>query len=409
MIGRLYCWPNDPRQYKARITAEYSHKQIKVIEENCLDPASQFFKVFGKGQKVPSFFDDVQKVPVMESTGIAYHIAALYDTSNKLLGTTKIEQSLIAQWLFYADTNIWNNSFGIATMYYGYQKHDKTKEETLLANLKKSLTYLDKYLLHNTFFGAEHVTLADIILSTSLAWVYSQFFEEKERREFGNVLRWFLTCVNQPEFKKHFGDFKLCEKRSKVSTSPPKATDAPKKAVAAKPKKEAVEAPPAAAPEKKVKHPCELLPASSLNLDEWKRVYSNNDTRPTAIDWFWKNFDSNGYSVWHLEYKYNDELTMTFMSSNLIGGFFQRIERARKYAFGSVLVLGENNNNQIEGFFVFRGQDVLPEIEDAPDYPSFVFTKINVLDKQYKTKFEDYLAWDGHLDGKKFADGKIFK
>ncbi len=84
-----------------------------------------------------------------------------------------------------------------------------------------------------------------------------------------------------------------------------------------------------------------MLPPSSLNLDDWKRFYSNNDTRPNAINWFWEHFDPEGYSIWRVDYKYNDELTKVFMSSNLIGGFFNRLERARKYAFGSLVVLGE--------------------------------------------------------------------
>ena len=28
----------------------------------------------------------------------------------------------------------------------------------------------------------------------------------------GNVNRWFLTCINQPQFKSVLGEFKLCEK-----------------------------------------------------------------------------------------------------------------------------------------------------------------------------------------------------
>ena len=410
MIGRLYCWPHDPRQFKVRITAEYCNKQVKVIEENCLDPASQFSKLFAKGQKVPAFIDDINKVTVLESSGIAYHIAKLNDSSNSLLGKTKLEESQIAQWMFYSDTNIWSNSFSIATMYYGYNKHDKKSELEKLTQLKKCLTFLDKHLLHHTFFAAERVTFADILLSTSLAWVYSQYFEEADRREYPNVLRWFNTCVNQPQFKKHYGDFKLCEKRAPVLTTPPKAAvDTPKKE-AKKEVKKAAKAPAEEAKsvvEKKVKHPCEELLATTLNLDAWKREYSNNETRD-ALKWFWSNFDSNGYSVWHVQYKYNNELTKTFMSSNLIGGFFQRIERARKYAFGSILVTGVDNDNKIEGFFVFRGQEVLPEIEDAPDYASFTFDKVNVLDAKWKGKFEDALAWEGPSITK-FADGKVFK
>eukprot|EP00834_Sanchytrium_tribonematis_P004419 NODE_217_length_12479_cov_0.651212.p3 type:complete len:415 gc:universal NODE_217_length_12479_cov_0.651212:1402-2646(+) len=411
-IGTLYAWPHDPRQQKASITAEYCNKHIKVVQDSHFDKSSEFSKTFTKGTKVPAFYDSVQKVNVMESTGIAYHIAKFYDQTNKLLGNTKLEESTIAQWLFYSDTNVWAASFGIATMYYGYNPHDKKKEEELLTKLKSNLVYLDKYLLHNTYLGSENISLADIVMTGSLAWAFAQYLEEKDRREYANVMRWFNTCINQPQFKKYYPEYKLCEKRAAVSKQPPQAPKSEakdsKKSVkpTAKPAAKIEEAP---KKEEKKKHPCEELPPTSMNLDAWKREYSNNDTRPVALKWFWDNFDSQGYSVWHVTYKYNDELTMTFMSSNLVGGFYQRIERARKYAFGTMLVLGENNNNQIEGFFVCRGQEIVPEIVDAADFPSYEFTKINVLDKKWKTKFEDFLAWDGHLDGKKFADGKIFK
>ena len=36
--------------------------------------------------------------------------------------------------------------------------------------------------------------------------------DDKFRGAFGNVNRWFTTCVNQPNFKKVLGDVKLCEK-----------------------------------------------------------------------------------------------------------------------------------------------------------------------------------------------------
>lgn len=157
------------------------------------------------------------------------------------------------------------------------------------------------------------------------------------------------------------------------------------------------------------KNPLDLLPKSKLNLEEWKRFYSNNDTRPTACNWFWDNYDAEGYSMWKVEYKYNDELTMTFMSNNLIGGFFNRIERAKKYAFGSVCVLGENNANFIKGVFVFRGDAVPFEVTDAADYDSYSFTKMDVNDAKSKELFNAYIAWDTTIEGVKFADGKIFK
>lgn len=144
-------------------------------------------------------------------------------------------------------------------------------------------------------------------------------------------------------------------------------------------------------------------------MDEWKRFYSNNDTRPTAVDWFWKNFDPQGYSIWKCEYKYNDELTQIFMSSNLIGGFFQRLESARKYAFGSMLVLGTAGKSKITGYFVFRGLDVPFEVKDSADYESYKFSKVDHTKPAVRESINAVFAWDEKIDGMPCADGKTFK
>ena len=57
-----------------------------------------------------------------------------------------------------------------------------------------------------------------------------------------------------------------------------------------------------------------------MNMDEWKKTYSNEETEAVALPYFWKNFDKENYSIWYCEYKYPKELTMTFMSCNLISG-----------------------------------------------------------------------------------------
>lgn len=89
------------------------------------------------------------------------------------------------------------------------------------------------------------------------------------------------------------------------------------------------------------------------------------------------------------------------MSSNLIGGFFQRLDRARKYAFGSMLVTGEANDNKITGYFVFRGQDVPFEVTDAADYESYKFTKADASSPTVRAEFNDYISWAGpNLPGK---------
>jgi len=41
---------------------------------------------------------------------------------------------------------------------------------------------------------------------------------------------------------------------------------------------------------------------------------------------------------------------------------FQRLDKMRKQAFGSVCVFGENNNSSISGIFVWRGQGLAFEV-----------------------------------------------
>ena len=47
--------------------------------------------------------------------------------------------------------------------------------------------------------------------------------------------------------------------------------------------------------------------------------------------------------------RYNDELSQVFMSCNLMGGMFQRLEKMNKNAFASAMLFGENNNSSIAG------------------------------------------------------------
>ena len=94
------------------------------------------------------------------------------------------------------------------------------------------------------------------------------------------------------------------------------------------------------------------------------------------------------------------------MSSNQIGGFFNRLEASRKYLFGSLGVLGEANKSIISGAFITRGDDIKLSVDCAPDWESYEYKKLDLANDSDKKFFEDALAWDLELDGKKWADGK---
>merc|ERR1712137_287812 len=161
----------------------------------------------------------------------------------------------------------------------------------------------------------------------------------------------------------------------------------------------------------KEKDPFAALPAGSWVMDDFKRFYSNID-EDKSIPYFWEKFDAENYSIWFCEYLYPEELQMTFMSSNLVGGMMQRLDKLRKYAFGSVCVFGENNDSTISGVWAWRGQDLAFEkSEDLQiDYSSYKWTKMDPKSAETKAKVEQYFKWEGtDSKGRKFCDGKIFK
>jgi elongation factor 1-gamma len=160
----------------------------------------------------------------------------------------------------------------------------------------------------------------------------------------------------------------------------------------------------------KPKNKMDDLPPSHFDLQEWKRFYSNTDRiRPTAVEYFWKKYDPKGYTMYRITYKYNDELALHFQSSNLIGGFYQRLERLLKYAFGSMCVFGEPKDSIISGMFIIRGQEIPDIVKECVDFDSYDFVEVDTKDQAVQEEWNTYLAWDGKVAGKTFSCGKIFK
>lgn len=363
--------------------------------------------------KVPCF-EGADGFCLYESNAIASYIANAKEGTT-LYGKTKKEAALVQQFVSFADNEF--APIAAAWLYpiMGYYPVNDAATAKAKEDFKRCFGALNKHLATRTFLVGERVTLADIVLTCSVMTFYRMVLEPSFIASYKNVTRWFLTCVNQPNFKAVIGTVEVCQKMAvAAATAPVAKAETPKaeapKAKAEKPApKEDLEALAAEEAKPKGKNPLDLLPKSSLVLDEWKRFYSNNETRPTAVNWFWKNFDPTGYSIFRVQYKYNDELTQIFMTSNLVGGFFQRLDRARKYAFGSLLVLGEDNKNEIYGYFVIRGAEVPFEFTDTVDYESYTFTKVDSNDAKVRADVDAVFAWDEKINGKVFADGKIFK
>lgn len=123
--------------------------------------------------------------------------------------------------------------------------------------------------------------------------------------------------------------------------------------------------------------------------------------------------------VGHADYKYNEECTVAFMTMNLIGGMYQRLDGCRKHIFGVNLLIKDviNGKNvfRVEGVWLVRGLKnlFLEGDEDGWNYDidNYNMRKLDPLNVTAdKEIIDSILDWEGpYLAGKEIEDGMSFK
>ena len=299
-------------------------------------------------------------------------------------------------------------------MPFNLDAYNKAKED-----LAKGLKTLDTHLLTRTFLVGEKITLADICVTSALVYVMKFVADKAYLKPFGNVVRYFQTCANQPEFKAVIGETPMCKEEMLApgAPAPAKKAEPAKKDKGKKDKKadKKADAPPPAP--KKTEHPYKVMDRekpSKFIMDAWKKAYSNAATYEAGMKYFWENFDMEGWSIWHQVYNYNDENKRIFMASNAIGGFQQRSDEIRKWAFGVMDLLGtEETVLEIKGIWLFRG-DTVEHMKNANDDANwYTWTKLAgpglAPTEEVKKQVYDYWCQENELEGKPIQDSKVFK
>ncbi|KZS21258.1 Elongation factor 1-gamma [Daphnia magna] len=369
--GTLYTYPGNFRANKALIAAQYSGFNINVASGFVFgetNKSESFLKKFPLG-KVPAF-ESQDGQYIAESNAIAYFVA-----NQQLRGNSDVEKAHILQWMSFADGEILPLSCTIVFPVLGIIQYNKQAVDHAKQELNAILSVVNNHLLTRTFLVGEKITLADIVLACNLLHLYENICDETNRKPFQNLNRWFVTCINQPQFKAVLGDFKMCQKECQVD---------PKKFAEFQ---------------------------RTFNMDDFKRFYSNNE-EAKSIPYFWDKFDKENYSIWFGEYKYSDELTKVFMSANLIGGMYQRLDKMRKQCFASMCLFGTDNDSTISGVWVWRGQDLAFQLSPdwQIDYETYDWKKLDPDSEETKALVAQYFSWTGNdKNGRPFNQGKIFK
>ena len=123
-------------------------------------------------------------------------------------------------------------------------------------------------------------------------WFLNLEFSFVCRKPYGNTVRWYTTIMNQPAVVGVSGAPKMAEKMAQFDAkkfaemqgaggkdnkkADKKKEQAPKKKEEKPAKKEEPKAEEVPAEPKKDKDPFAALPAGTLVMDEWKKMFSNN-------------------------------------------------------------------------------------------------------------------------------------
>ncbi|XP_010907209.1 elongation factor 1-gamma 2 isoform X2 [Elaeis guineensis] len=415
----LYAGSTNKNGFKALIAAECSGVQVELaknFEMGVSNKTPEFLKMNPMG-KVPVL--ETPDGPISESNAIARYVTRL-KADNPLFGYSLIDYARIEQWIDFASIEIDANISWWLYPRMGYIPFTAVVEEFAISALKRSLGALNTHLSTNTYLVGHSVTLADIIMTCNLYIGFIQIMTKSFTSEFPHVERYFWTMVNQPNFSKVLGEVKQTDsvppvqsqkKPAQPKQSKPKEAKKEPKKEPAKPKVEdAVEE--EEAPKPKPKNPLDLLPPSKMILDEWKRLYSNTKTnfREVAIKGFWDMYDPEGYSLWFCDYKYNDENTVSFVTLNKVSGFLQRMDLARKYAFGKMLVIGSEPPYKVKGLWLFRGQHI-PQfvLDECYDMELYEWTKVDITDEAQKERVNAMIEDQEPFEGEALLDAKCFK
>lgn len=417
MSLKIYSYPQNPRVFKSLIAAKYAGINIETPSFNFpADLQSKEFLAKNPLGKVPVL--ETPEGPVFESNAILRYVGRKGQASG-IYGHNDYQAAVVDQWIDFSvnelelPLNVWTYPI------LGFLDFNHDATEKAKADVQKALTILNNHLLTHTYLVGEAITIADMAVACVLLRGYKLVFDSKYRKPFANVTRWFRTCVRQPNWAPIVGEVKLCETMAVAKPSE-------KKPEAAKPAQPAAQAKPTTKPpkdedddgeekeEKKGPNPLDLLPPSKLNLEEWKRYYSNaDDTRGDAMNWFWGKYDDQGYSIWLGNYKYNSDLEKELNTVNLMGGFIQRLDgnKLRKWSFGSLVLFGQEPSMEIACCFVFRGHELPAELKDVDDYENYDWKRLDEKNAADKELIEDFFCWSGNFGGKykPFNQAKIFK
>ncbi|KAF4967217.1 hypothetical protein FSARC_5196 [Fusarium sarcochroum] len=212
-FGKIYSFMPNGRVYKILAAAKLNNLEIEVpsYQHFVTNKSADFLAKFPAG-KVPAF-EGSDGFYLPESDAIAQYVSQSGPRAGQLLGQDAVTSAKIRQWISFFAEEIYPVVLDLVMWRVGMAPFDEATETKALARLEYGLTVLEKQLSTSTLLVGDKLTLADLTGASSLLWAFMHVVDEPMRKQFPNVLTWYLSTIQNDEIKDVFGEPNLIEKR----------------------------------------------------------------------------------------------------------------------------------------------------------------------------------------------------
>jgi len=302
-------------------------------------------------------------------------------------------------------------------------------DATLDSEVEKYLHHIESVLERKTFLVGERRTYADVAIS-----IVVKHAEEAGFSLPTPVTRWMNTILSDPRVAKALApqaEKKVAPKKTgnavaetatavaetpavEETSAPSGASDADiKKAAEFNMGHSSLKAM-AATQHPKVPAPLNTVSEGGINLEVWKREFSNAkspEDYKTAFANFWTQFNTEDYTLWKMVYdKYEGEGTVDYLTTNLMNGFVQACDpAARKTTFGVVNTVGANGDFNFEALFLMRGTDMPEWMQQHRSFDYQFFAKIDASTDEMKQFVQEFWTSEESLFGRPIISRVQFK
>jgi len=196
---------------KVEIAALYAGVPLTVEEFDPCRASEAVLKDFLK--KSPNGLIPILETPegcLYEANAILRYIAR-YNDNNTLYGSSPFEQALVDQYLDWSTLTFEPVYAQYIMPYVGYSGYDKKLHDQALKSYRELLTVLEEILKKSKYLVGNNITLPDIQIVSLLSFNFQYNFDEKFRKGYPNLTKYYQTVASENNFKSLLGRPILCK------------------------------------------------------------------------------------------------------------------------------------------------------------------------------------------------------